>query len=83
MDLIELTDAEVKNLCSNVTPAIREFCVAHMNWATWPEIWVQSNTRKDPNESLEAAPPFTEAQWWEIINERVVTPGEPSSDAAQ
>ena len=73
-EVVELTDAEVKNLCRKVTPEIRAFCQKNMNGAEWPEIWLQSNVTKFPEQSFEHAPPYTVEQWWIFIFDRIVTP---------
>jgi hypothetical protein len=83
VDIEPLTEAEISHLCKLVTPAQRDFCGAHMNWREWPEIWLRDHVSKDRGADMTKAPPYTETQWWGFINDRVVTPGEPSSDAAQ
>jgi hypothetical protein len=80
---MELNKIEVRHLCANVSPAQRAFCAEHMNWSDWPEKFLQINVTKDAEQDLTQTQPFTEAQWWEFINERVVTPGDTSSDAPQ
>ncbi len=83
VELVPHTEAEIAHLCSKVTPEIRAFCASNMNWAEWPEIWLRDTMRKDPSDSFVDVEPISVAQWWEFINERVVTPGEPSSSTTQ
>ena len=71
---VPLTDEEIEHLCASVTPAQRDFCRANMyGGAQWPEIWLRDNVRKDPSEDMAAGDPYSAAQWWEFINERVTT----------
>jgi hypothetical protein len=79
--LVPMTKAEVTRLCANVTPKIREFCTLHMGLgADYPEFLLSGCTASD-----DAVQPYSEAQWWELLNERVVTRsvGPSTSDAAQ
>ena len=78
-----LTTAEIEHLCSTITPAQREFCAAHMNFANWPELWLSDMTVESDTSSFVDMAPFSTEYWWEIINERVVTPGDSSTDTTQ
>ena len=64
------TEAEVAHQCRNVTPTMREFCISHMGFRNWPELLIQG-ADKERGDNLLAVEPFSEAQWWEIIIERV------------
>ncbi len=77
------TSEEIAHLCSTITPAQREFCAAHMNFATWPELWLSDMPVESGCGSFVDVAPFSTDYWWEIINERVVTPGDSSTDTAQ
>lgn len=66
-----LTEAEIRHLCSTVTPAQREFCALHLNHDGWPEDWLQGANR-EPGQSLEAVEPFSVECWWQIFLGRVV-----------